>query len=587
MNIINPTLRNPEDVRVLIGCERSGVVRKSFEALGFDAYSCDIQPDAERSNRHFQCDINEVLDDDWDVLAVFHPPCFVGDTMVLTEHGYMQISDIQVGDKVLTHKGRWRSVTEVMSKKTKKTTVVKSSNSLPTITTPEHPYYSRLRAPYANNNRTLEQRDGPADFVNAGKLTAKHFTGSVLPEAHNINVSDDFLWLAGRYVADGHLRPSRYTNGKYECMILSIGNDKLKDCVQRLESFNPYVLPHGESVHRITFYKSEFASKFEQFGKGAANKILPAWVLSLTKKQAAVFLDGYLSGDGYVTDKRISASTISKQLVLGLSVLFQRVYETCPSIRMNQSRGDTVIEGRTVSTSDSYTIEIKTDCDRRVNYIDGNYAWGKVKSSITDTSEMVTVYNLSVEEDETYTANGVVVHNCTRLCNSGVRWLKVAPTKLDPDDYSADEVAMYDTLDEDGRLAFMWDQLDKGAAFFSKLWNAPIPHRAVENPILHKYAKERIVNFKPAQYVQPWWFGDPAFKATGFHTVNLPKLVPTDKLTPPKKGTPEHKAWSMIHNAPPGPERHNIRSQTFKGIGDAVAQQWGSHVVGHELEMVA
>jgi hypothetical protein len=152
---------------------------------------------------------------------------------------------------------------------------------------------------------------------------------------------------------------------------------------------------------------------------------------------------------------------------------------------------------------------------------------------------------------------------CTRLCNSGVRWL-TAPPK--------------------GRsLAEMWADLDAGAALFSAVWNAPIPRIAVENPVMHRHAKARIAGYQDqAQTVQPWWFGDPAFKATGLYLKSLPPLRPTNRLTPPRLGTEAHKAWSAIHRASPGPDRARIRSRTFPGIAAAMADQWG----GAALEYV-
>lgn len=156
---------------------------------------------------------------------------------------------------------------------------------------------------------------------------------------------------------------------------------------------------------------------------------------------------------------------------------------------------------------------------------------------------------------------------CTRLCNSGVRWLSKAPNGK--------------TLDE------MWADLDEGAALFSACWNAPIPRVAVENPVMHKHAKKRIENFqKAAQTVQPWWFGDPAFKATGLYLRNLPPLEKTNRLTPPPKGTDEHKLWSAIHRASPGPDRWKIRSQTFPGIANAMAQQWGDYATCEQAEQI-
>lgn len=172
---------------------------------------------------------------------------------------------------------------------------------------------------------------------------------------------------------------------------------------------------------------------------------------------------------------------------------------------------------------------------------------------------------------------------CTRLCNSGVRWLTEPPTKLNqtfPDDLRR----AYPLWDRDRRLAFMWDELDKGAALFSDCWNAPIERVAVENPVMHPHAKARIRNFAPpAQTVQPWWFGDPAFKATSLYLRGLPPLVATNRLTPPKAGSDEHKRWSMVHRAPPTPDRWKIRSETYPGMAAAFAAQWG----GYAMEVAA
>lgn len=62
-------------MRVLIACEFSGVVRRAFAARGHDAWSCDLLPAEDRSNRHIVGDARELLNDGWDLLAVFHPPC--------------------------------------------------------------------------------------------------------------------------------------------------------------------------------------------------------------------------------------------------------------------------------------------------------------------------------------------------------------------------------------------------------------------------------------------------------------------------------------------------------------------------------
>lgn len=62
-------------MKILIGCEFSGVVRRAFAGLGHDVWSCDLDPAEDRSNRHIVGDVRDYLDDDWDLLAIFHPPC--------------------------------------------------------------------------------------------------------------------------------------------------------------------------------------------------------------------------------------------------------------------------------------------------------------------------------------------------------------------------------------------------------------------------------------------------------------------------------------------------------------------------------
>ena len=62
-------------MKVLIGCETSGVVRRAFAARGHDTWSCDLLPAEDRSNHHMICDVRDALHMGWDLLVVLHPPC--------------------------------------------------------------------------------------------------------------------------------------------------------------------------------------------------------------------------------------------------------------------------------------------------------------------------------------------------------------------------------------------------------------------------------------------------------------------------------------------------------------------------------
>lgn len=162
---------------------------------------------------------------------------------------------------------------------------------------------------------------------------------------------------------------------------------------------------------------------------------------------------------------------------------------------------------------------------------------------------------------------------CTRLCNSGVRWLTKPPAKRQPS-YPEE----YENWSEAERLEWMWADLERGAALFSDVWNVKhIPMVAVENPVMHYHAKDRIRNFRPAtQSVQPWHFGtdedgpDNEKKRTCLWLRNLPKLVRTGTLD----GTT---ARSSVHEATPGEDRWKERSRFFPGIAKAMADQWGGH----------
>jgi len=146
----------------------------------------------------------------------------------------------------------------------------------------------------------------------------------------------------------------------------------------------------------------------------------------------------------------------------------------------------------------------------------------------------------------------IVAHPpCTRLCNSGVRWLSVPPRGR--------------TMEQ------MWAELDEGAALFSDLWNAPIERIAVENPVMHRHAKERIRNYQePAQSVQPWQFGHGETKRTCLWLKNLPILVPTNIV---------EGRVPRVHHMSPGPDRWKERSRFFPGIAEAMADQWGGYAM--------
>lgn len=129
---------------------------------------------------------------------------------------------------------------------------------------------------------------------------------------------------------------------------------------------------------------------------------------------------------------------------------------------------------------------------------------------------------------------------CTYLANSGVRWL-----------YEVEK---------------RWQHMIEGAAFLRRLLDARIPRIAIENPVIHKWAR-LVVGRGPDQTIQPWQFGHGETKAICLWLKNLPKLTPTNIVEGRKP---------RVHHASPGPERWKERSRFYRGIAEAFATQWGS-----------
>jgi len=155
---------------------------------------------------------------------------------------------------------------------------------------------------------------------------------------------------------------------------------------------------------------------------------------------------------------------------------------------------------------------------------------------------------------------------CTYLAVSGNRWL-----------YNKDK-----TRNEE-----RWKNREEGLDFVRVLINAPIEKIAIENPVSCISSEIR----KPDQIIQPWQFGDEAQKTTCLWLKNLPKLKPTKivgkgEFTTFKSGK-RHPKWyaDALATAKTKAERQKLRSKTFQGIADAMAEQWGVKTT-KQLELI-
>lgn len=154
---------------------------------------------------------------------------------------------------------------------------------------------------------------------------------------------------------------------------------------------------------------------------------------------------------------------------------------------------------------------------------------------------------------------------CTRLCRSGRRWLSgpgdMTPPKALPRGRSWDS---------------MIAEFRAGVDLFLACWRAPVDRVAIENPEMHDIARRALPPDVPRPHVvQPFWFGHPEYKATGWYLRGLAPLTETARLVEPGKGSAEWRIWNRVWRMPPGADRGHERSRCFPGMAAAAADQWG------------
>ena len=134
-------------------------------------------------------------------------------------------------------------------------------------------------------------------------------------------------------------------------------------------------------------------------------------------------------------------------------------------------------------------------CDLLPTEVDGPHIQGDVLEVINDNWDLMVAHP-----------------PCTYITNAGVRHLHSTPSK-------------------NGKLPKIhgqerWKLMYQACDFFNTLQNCDIPKICIENPVPHKYARERIGNY--TQIIQPWQFGHGETKKTCLWLKGLPKLVPTN-----------------------------------------------------------
>jgi site-specific DNA-cytosine methylase len=355
-------------------------------------------------------------------LAWFSPDCFPAGTMILTHSGLKPIEAVKAGEMVLTHRGRWCPVGSTLAREAD-TVEVRGHGHYGLVTTPNHPFYSKTitrRYPSARHKgakrvgtlRSLvENAYWPEAHRMAGRLwaTPKAYPESAIPTCAGAEFSESFFYLVGRWVGDGSLNKGdvEICCGLAECDAFA---DRLDGSPLKRadgQELRHRVVDHGSSKLFVWGNIALVEWLRSNFGNYCHAKGLPPWCLAMQAGWRRALLDGYVDADGS-SGVRTEVKTVSRALAVGIRLLAVSLGYAAALYRTEGKPGQ--IEGRSFVARDSYTVAWREEPQRETVMWDTTHMFSPVREVTPAGRQMV--YSLEVAGDESYVADGIVVHNC-------------------------------------------------------------------------------------------------------------------------------------------------------------------------------
>ena len=326
-------------------------------------------------------------------LLTYGFPCVPKGYLVQTANGLKPIEDVTTDDQVLTHKNQYKKVLKTMSRISDHIYTINGVGCKIQLTD-EHPLYI--------------YRNGAFIWVQTKDLNT--VTDRIV---YNINtrsirkdISNDALWLIGRYFADGYKE-----NHPPFRPIFCIGKTKTSEFEERVKDFKHNKI-HGERScveYRVT--DECITSLIDELKTGAANKEIPNWVIDLPLDQLSAFYEGYFSGDGHARKDRntMMMSTVSKKLCFGLMQIIIKLFNKVPTLTIR-------VDNRKKSYKDVYNLQFSPNAKNQI--VIDDHICVEIKNIIREQRD-IEVFNIEVADDNSYTVNNVIVHNCQDISQAG------------------------------------------------------------------------------------------------------------------------------------------------------------------------
>lgn len=386
-------------------------------------------------------------------LFTYSFPCFLAGTLVLTSNGYKKIEDITDEDYVLTHTNNYQKVVKPMINYADHIYRMSTMSSEDIFVTEEHPFYVRKKhRKHVREDGIVKNKrffDDP-EWIKVKDLDNSYYVGSAintkseLPkwqgieyngvwghltkknELNKLFKNKDFWWLVGRFIGDGWTRDYKVRKDdgfkKHdERVIICCAKNELNEITEVLNRLPlKYNIVEERTVFKVHIVNKELTRYLYQFDKGASNKHLTSDVINLPVDLLESFLDGYISADGFINRYGfIKISSVSNRLIYDVSQCIMKVYKRPVSVYKTSRNKTCVIEGRTVNQRDTYTVTFKKDTRKQDNaFYENGYIWSPI-NKIEKIKFNGLVYNMEVENDNSYVVQNIIVHNCQDISVAG------------------------------------------------------------------------------------------------------------------------------------------------------------------------
>ena len=344
--------------------------------------------------------------------------CFEAGTKVSTPNGLENIEDLKVGDLVHDMNGTPQKIIRATSHEANDLVVVKAAGFNDIVVTEEHPFYAKQVIKRNHNIPTY----GEPTWVSAKDLNVSDKIAMFIPKLGDKDIDKDLAYLVGRYIGDGWKTPSG--RGKIPFKYYICCNDQeQKELEDKLNSASiSFSKKRNRTVNEYHLCTSSEKEKelmilLEECGRRSESKKIPREVWNWNKESVKALIEGYFAADGSI-DKRYNIQrfcSINKNLIFEFAELIRAVYHKNVSITCRKGRKQK-IEGRDVVAKDSFEGRFKIGEEKRKYYEydeKNNIIWANVATPKKIPPKNTKVYNIEVENNPTFIANGAIVHNCT------------------------------------------------------------------------------------------------------------------------------------------------------------------------------